>query len=490
MHRAVLAGRVAVLAVLAVLADVAAAQQRVTLTNHESPWGKIPFDAGGATSVVISADGKHGAYVIPAEKGFRVVVDGQAGLDEYERVARDSFVFSGGRFAYAARTNNRWFVFENQRPGDPYDEVAGSSVCFSPTAPGAIAHLAYVAVRDGKTFVVLDGRAEPPCDSVDDDRLVFNALGNRLACVVRRSGRASLVLDGKDGTPFDEISRPLFSGDGAHVACAARNGVRWFVLLDGQPQPAQGAIVPGTLAMSFDGVRLAYAIRFGNGMRVADGPNLGDVYDWVFDDSLTFSPDGKRLAYAVRRGRGCAAVIDGKPDESSFEGIVPGSITFSRDGRHVAYVAEMAREGRVERHVVADGRVGPPFEWIRGTPRFSPTGLHVAYVAQRADGRQCVVVDGTPGKPYVCLRGEPVFNDNGSGIAVLAVVEDDRFDAGDELPPELAHGGAARVVFDRSADFKWSLHSPRALRRADEQQAAREQRPLEIRLAVEQISYD
>ena len=52
---------------------------------------------------------------------------------------------------------------------------------------------------------------------------------------------------------------------------------------------------------------------------------------------------------------------------------VPGSIAFSNDGKRVAYVVEIAREGRLGRHVVVDDRVEPEFARVRGTPRLIRT---------------------------------------------------------------------------------------------------------------------
>jgi hypothetical protein len=475
--------------VFATLAGSAPAQEKVTLTNRESPWGKIPFDAGAATSVVISADGKHGAYVSPTENGFSVVVDGKPSPDLYERVATDSFVFvkttDGERFAFAAKLKNQWRVFENERPGEPFDDIVGPSLCFSP----GVAHLAYIAVRDKNTFVVLDDQPQPPCDSVDGNALVFNASGDRLAYVVRRKGKASLVLDGKDGPAFDDVSRPVFSGDGAHVAYSARNAFRWRVVSDGQELAAESAVVAGTLALSDDGKRLTYAVRTADGMRMVEGPRQGDAYDWIFDGSTIFSPDGKRLAYAVRSGPSCAVVLDDKPGKS-FDGVVPSSLTFSHDGKRLAYVAEVAEGGRVARHVVVDDRVGPAFARVRSGLRFSPSGAHLAYVAERDDRRHCLVVDGSAGKPYACIRGEPVFNANGSGVGALALTDDDRFEASDEVSvADAARDNGSRVVFDRSWDFRVFRQREFRPRPRTAEKDWRTQ-PLEVKLVVEQISFD
>lgn len=478
--------------VLAALVTSASAQEKVTLTNKESPWGSIPFEAGVTRSVVLSADGKHGAYVIPdTGDGFSVVVDGNTMPDAYQDVATDSFVFAKGpagyRSAFAAKLNDRWHVFESGKPGEPFHEVVGTSLCFSPGG----AHLAFVAVRDRKTFVVLDGRPTLPCDSVDRSRLVFNSTGERLAYVVWRNGPANVVLDGKDGPVFDDIGRPVFSGDGAHVAYPARNGARWVVVADGREKGAPAAVAVGTLALSFDGGRLTYAVRTASGMRMVDGEHLGETYEWVFDGSPTFSPDGKRLAYAVRRGRTCAVVVDDKPGKS-FDGIVPSSLTFSQDGKRLAYLAEIVREDRVGRHAVVDDRIGPAFEQIRGNLRFSPTGAHLAYIAELPDQRQCLVVDGTAGKPYACIRSEPVFKPNGSAVGAIALAEDERFLAGVEVTArDPAQNNGSRVVFDGTWDVRILPQNGKGQPIAPRQPADDwRTRPLEMRLALEEISFD
>src|SRR5688500_6980276 len=84
-------------------ATPAAGQHRVRLTNSEHPVAAVPFNAADASSLVLSPDGRRGAYVEPVEGGFRVMVDG---VDQppYEQIARGTPVFSpdGQRLAYAA----------------------------------------------------------------------------------------------------------------------------------------------------------------------------------------------------------------------------------------------------------------------------------------------------------------------------------------------------------------------------------------------------
>jgi Tol biopolymer transport system component len=472
-------GLIAILSVLAAVAPSASAQHRVTLTNREETLGKIPFNAGVAGSLVVSADGKYGAYIQPEGYTFRVVLNGEPG-PAFEEIGRDSLVFSpnGTWLAYAAKEDGRWYVVEGDQRSLPYDHIVGPSLRVS--ADGL--HFAFIATRDKQTHVVVDGVERPAVESVVDNRLVFSPVGGRLAYAAKRGGRTLVVLDGNESLLVDEASRPIFSGDGSRLVYVARTGAEAFVVLDNTDRrAARPGIRETSLALSHDGKRFAYAAQSPEGTRVIIADDAGEPHEWVFDNSITFSPDGRRLAYAVRKGGKCLIVVDGKPGTTLSDGIAPGSITFSPDGRRVAYVAELVSAGRVSRVVVVDGVVhGSTFDRIRGVPRFSPDGRHVAYIGERIEAgvSQFVVVDGTPGKAYRCIRGEPVFSPDGTRVAVMALSDDDRFEAGEEIPRLVSSDAdaARRLVLDRVP----------AVRRSGE----RAQHPIEVLLVQESIAQD
>ena len=466
MHTARLVGCVGTLAALCFTPRVAA-QHAVRLQNSEKPIASVPFHAAHSTALVLSADGRRGAYVVPAEGGFRVVVDGK---DEpaYEQLARGTPVFSpdGKRVAYAGATKGRWHVIDNGEESQPFDAVSGTSLLFgNPDAAGEC-RLAYVASRDKQEFVVLQGVEGPPSDSIDAASLAFSPDGNHLVYVSRRKQGAALaavvVVDGaNDSLFYEKTTRPFFSADSLHFAYVAVRGGTTFVVRDNREEPAAAhvGIVGTSLTLAPDGGRFAYVARSENGMTVidsgapraaAEAAAAADRYEWIFERSLTFSRDGSRLAYAAKRGGACVVVVDGKPG-NGYDGIVAGSIAFSPDGRRVAFVAERgdARRGTVSRFVVVDGKSGAAFERIRGAPRFSPNGRRVAYVAER-DGRQFVVVDGAAGKGYAYIRGEPVFSPDGTRVAVMALEADARFAAAEDLAWAADGNLNGRVVLDAS----------------------------------------
>lgn len=473
----------AVVTIVGLFASSLFAQHRVTLTNKEEPLSTIPFDAGVAGSLVVSADGKHGAYVKPEGVFFHVVLDGEQG-PAFREIGRDSLVFSpnGTWLAYAARKWERWFVVEGDQRSRPYEHIVGPSLRVS--ADGL--HFAFIASRDKQTFVVLDGVESPAVESVVDSRLVFSPVGARLAYAANRGGRALVVLDGNESLLVDEVTCPIFSGDGSRLAYVARTGPEALVVLDNvDRRPAQRGIRETSLTLSYDGKRFAYAADSPEGMRVVTPDATGEPHEWVFDNSITFSPDGQRLAYAIRRGGKSLVVVDGKPVETLSDGIASRSITFSPDGRRVAYVAEIASAGRVSRGVVVDGVVhGSTFDRIRGVPRFSPDGRHVAYVGERVEAgvvSQFVVVDGTPGKAYRCVRGEPVFSPDGRHFAVMALAGDDRFEAAEEIPRLVSSDpdAARRLVLDRTQEVRMNARFDGTGRR-----------PIEVLLVQETIVQD
>jgi Tol biopolymer transport system component len=462
MHTMRLVRWVGVAAALCCATPVAA-QHRVRLTNSERPVAAVPFHAGRSTAIVLSPDGRRGAYVMPATGGFRVVLDGKD-QPAYEQLARGSPVFSpdGKRLVYAGAREGRWYVIDNDEESQPFDAVLGTSLLFGGPA-GGDQHLAYVAARDKKQFVVLEGIEGPPCDAIDPGSLVFSPDGNHLAYVGRRKQGAALaavvVVDGVNESLFYEwATPPTFSADSMHFAYVAARGGTTFVVLDNREEPAHAGAVGTSLRLRPDGRRFAYVARADGGRVVVDSAAAGaapERYEWIFDGSLAFSPDGSRLAYVAKRDGACVVVVDGEPGPG-YDGVAAGSIAFSPDCRRVAYVAERgdAARGAVRRFVVVDGNPGAGFDRIRGAPRFSPNGRRVAYVAERLreDGaaQQFVVVDGAEGKAYACIRGEPVFSPDSTRVAVMALEQDRRFAAGEELAwtGDAGANGGKRVVLD------------------------------------------
>ncbi|MRR39203.1 hypothetical protein EG829_32085, partial [bacterium] len=130
-----------------------------------------------------------------------------------------------------------------------------------------------------------------------------------------------VVTDGKEGKYYTGVGAPVFSPDGRHLAYAARENNRYFIVMDEK-----------------------------------EDENRYEIIDLA---SLEFSPDGKRLAFVARMKKRFAVVIDGK-DGRQYEKIIPGSLVFSDDGNHAAYVVQAGKK----QFVVVDETEGKHYDSI------------------------------------------------------------------------------------------------------------------------------
>ena len=137
-------------------------------------------------------------------------------------------------------------------------------------------HVAYIARRHRKEFVVLDGRGQRDYDLVDRDSLVFSRDGKRLAYAVKRNGRWFFVLDGREQAEYDEVWQVTFSPDSRHVAYI---GTRWegwrpveHVVIDGQEGPTYKQIITSVPVFDSSGALEYLAVRDGTLYRVKHVP--------------------------------------------------------------------------------------------------------------------------------------------------------------------------------------------------------------------------
>jgi hypothetical protein len=179
---------------------------------------------------------------------------------------------------------------------------------------------------------------------------------------------------------------------------------------------------PDTLAVSPDGMRMAYAVLDGQGRGhiVVDG-KAGLNYTGLAGVPV-FSADSRHMAYAARNTQNqWFAVVDGverhdkHPSAKGHPGISP-DLLFSLDGRRLAYVASVDSGSAVKQFVVVDGQEGAQYDEIAGLA-MSPNGERVAYAA-RTGNQWAVVVDGREGPRHEGVLGQtPVFSPDGRHVA-------------------------------------------------------------------------
>jgi hypothetical protein len=245
---------------------------------HEGPEKSFIFYDGKDDSLrfkeiyqlLLSADGKHLAYVAEPDSFRRVVVkDGQVskvygGLDA--DFVKDSLVLSadGRRWAYAIKKRNDHFAVIDGKEGKAYRSVSG---------------------------------------------LTFSADSQRVAYQAALSNKLLIVVDGREGPGYEELSPPIFSPDGKSVACGAGVGPQKFIVLNGQNQPAYVDVSDPVYAPR--GNRLVYQAKLESGeWLINDASREGKPYEYI-KDQMYFSDDGQRLAAVVIDGEQQMVVVDG-----------------------------------------------------------------------------------------------------------------------------------------------------------------------------------
>jgi RNA polymerase sigma factor (sigma-70 family) len=235
-------------------------------------------------------------------------------------------------------------------------------------------------------------------------------------------GLGSLWQSDPSRTWYDDMRRPLFTGDGKHVAFAARKADKWRVVVDGK-EGAEYDNDIGTPILTADSQRAAYTIQSGRKWRVVVDGQEGAPYNEDIRDPI-FSPDGKRVAYAGKADRRWRMVVDG--EESPEYGNDIHDPIFSADGKHVAYAALAKNKWRV----VVDDREGSEYQDFRQPPAFSPDSKQVAYAAEK-DEKWRLVLGGQEGALFDDMW-PPVFSMDGKHVAYAA-----------------RKGGKWRMVLDR-----------------------------------------
>ncbi len=289
---------------------------------------------------------------------MRVVVNGKPG-EIFDGVSLSSPHFSpdGKRFSYAANdrsTGDSWFYVIDGRRGKAFDAL-GASFVFSPNGK----RFAYAARRAGQWFIVVDGEPEVPVEGIVDHSLTFSPDNRRLAyAVAKRDGRAYLVVDGKAGPVHDHIGASLPPGIAANRASM---------------QTAYGLGSASSVLFSPDSRRAAYLAHSGRMKRIMVDGKAEDVEMEFLQGGMVFSDDSKRLAYGGRRSNESFVdkiflVVDGKKG-ADYDAL--GYFGFSNDGKHIAFTAKKGEK----MVIVVDGQERGEYSQVPAGPVFRSDGV-------------------------------------------------------------------------------------------------------------------
>jgi ELWxxDGT repeat protein len=284
------------------------------------------------------------------------------------------------------------------------------------------ASMAVVIKRGDRQLVVVDGREGAPYEEIRGAP-VFSADSRHVAYTASKGGMAVLVADGVEGRAYEKILNVAFGQTGARLAYVASRDERWWIIVDGQEQPADG---PPNEAVVFSpsAARVAYVTGHNPQSIVLDG-RMGPAYDAIPDPGPVFSPDSSHCAYIAKRGAQQVVVLDGK-ESAPYDQI--GALIFSPDSARYAYSAQRG----AQHFVIVDGRESPAYDLvIEPGPVFSADSKHVGYAAT-TNAKARIVIDGNDGPGYdEIAKGSAVFSRDSkrtayvarSGQKVLAVID-------------------------------------------------------------------
>jgi hypothetical protein len=226
------------------------------------------------TSAVFDPGRAHAAAISRREEGLRVV---SVALNAPEAVRTGApfddvwdpvFGPGGASFAYVAERGKANFMLLDEKQ---VELPRGAQPVGSPAIrPGngsvSMCVIAGDVVRLEEWFAEGVEQAAPPsyqsCEGV-----AYSPDGRARAYAAERDGRWFLVVNGKEGPPFDRIVTPAFSADGTRLVYRAREQGRRFVVVAGldaktvRRLPAYDQVFP--VRFTADGKAIAYGVKDG-----------------------------------------------------------------------------------------------------------------------------------------------------------------------------------------------------------------------------------
>ncbi|MEM9295047.1 MAG: hypothetical protein AAGA57_04520, partial [Planctomycetota bacterium] len=272
------------------------------------------------------------------------------------------FLHPSGRPVYPAFAQGQWRVMAG-------DEPVGAPMAWieSPVPAPAGDRVAWWAreVESGRWALVVDGAWVGVGSAVRPAPIRWSADASTWAVVVD-SGSTQHVAHafGRDETCEEVAGDSLtLSPIGGRVAYAARQGERWFVVLDGRPGPGYAEVDAASLRFSPDGSRLIYAAKSDDGdWRLHDagdgGRSIGTFAgSQLSGASILVSPTTGRIAALGAMGGRAVLLVDGEP---AWAGDGAAEPVWSPDGERLGVLVHHAGgwrlwvEGRVSDQALHD----------------------------------------------------------------------------------------------------------------------------------------
>jgi hypothetical protein len=359
----------------------------------------------------------------------------------------------------------------------PLGQTADLKVMFSELGGG----VAYTAEKDGKSYVVHNGKAGKQYTAIGETALSPN--GRRVAYAAFVDGKWRMVTDGMEGSSFDSIALPLFSPDGKHLIYKAMLGEKWFVVVDNRMNEgtktsysrcefnADSTLVAYTenandkikvrmvisdlgfkkqtvmagvgslLIMNDARTRIAAVSQENGKQRMIEfsfnAPNdvrKGELYDSV--NNPVFGPDGLSLAYEAVKGGERFLVFNNREEKLSKRPFV-GPPVIRPDLKAVGAIVGNIDPASQHLAVSSAGNAAGLHEYFVNDARKGKEYMEAKYLAYNRDGSAYahaartgqnwfVVVNGHEGPPFDRVV-TPVFTPDGEKLVYRARKDGMRF---------------------------------------------------------------
>lgn len=428
----------------------------IKLIIKETSLGKVPDEL---SSVQTAPDGKHVGYIWPVDGKVAAVIDGKQG-ETYDEIDWDHIFFSknGERYAYRAKKAGKLVFVVDGLENEAYEDL-GWGPGFSPDS----AHSAYLGIRGGKCFLVLDGKVAAQNNGRGND-FRWSPDGNHWAhnAWYRPDpnvwlAKCFIVLDGEPQQEYADVTEPVFSPDGKHLVYAAEDDGKprkTMIILDGEKWKEFEGCTIEKLAFTNGSGKLVCIMQDKDHKRFAVVDNAeGKKYEDINYLGLVLSPRDDGIAYLARSGEKDAVVRDGveignydRPGKGDLAIDTPvGRLEFSPDGKHLAYT--VCRKGNAA--FMLDGATLFTCDDIGKEVLFSPDSKRFAFMATR-NGKSFMVVDGQEQQPYAVETWPVCFSPDSKHFAYYACTDDSWVLVVDGVETEAGYDSFsdAKIVFD------------------------------------------
>lgn len=296
------------------------------------------YDAILEAGFKFSPDCKHVAFVAKRNNKFFTVIDNKEG-DIYDYI-KPSFHFSPNsvHFVYEAKCNNKWRILFDEKELKEYDGTA------LPIFNSESNRFAYYAMSGGSHMLVLDDTEGEKFDVVETSPLfspLFSPCGKHLAYIAIKNNKYHMIVDGIKSKPFDKIGPDLFSIDGKHHAYTAELNNKWFVMTDENEGEQYDKIIARSLAFSNDSKILGYCVKNKNRFFIVLNSKEGIQFNYIYPYSFRFSSCGHNYLFIARNRSpwlgGKIVLVEDAIERTSYKNIV--SATHSPDGNFIVFLA-------------------------------------------------------------------------------------------------------------------------------------------------------